>query len=392
MRRRIILAAVAAALAVVVIAAAGFLASRTLGGRGGDGAALLMAERWLRDDAASGVEVFPGAVAPVLDRLLNGSVTNPAERISLPVHPNARLLGSSHIHQADGTDLVWLMYDVDGDIATVAQAVAEQLNQSPWQVSAGLGEDTSRVVRFQNSRLAGIDGTAIVRLNPNASSYRVTVSREGKDATLTVKLTALTPSLGVAVAANLVVGRVDPGPAQEAGMKQADRILRVNDTAVTNPQQLAAALQAVASAGPPRSALTYIVAAGPQGDPAQAQRAFVAPQQPIVLPQTFPARQAWQGLTVLRYAWGEQQGGRAFQASLVSKDSAAVVAGRVRNGLRAEGWQITGDTPNGFATHLQIANASSGLTGQVSIDEYAEDSAYLQVVVQIQSGQAAGRP
>ncbi|MSQ31533.1 MAG: hypothetical protein EXR64_05900 [Dehalococcoidia bacterium] len=391
MRRNMVLAAVAAALVVVAVAAAGFATLRARGDWGGDGAALIMVERWLRDDATSGVEVFPGVVAPVLDQLLNGSVTKPAERITLPVHPNARLLGSSYIHQGDGTDLVWVMYDVDGDIAAVAQVVAEQLNRSPWQVSAGLGQDTSRVLRFRNSRLTDIDGTAIVRLNPNAARYRVTVSRGGTDTTLTVKLTALAPSLGVGIDGSLAVGRVDPGPAQEAGVKQGDRIVRVNDTTVTNPQQLAAALQAVANAGSPRSALTYIVAASAPGDPA-AGRAFVPPQQPIVLPQTFPARQAWQGLTVLRYAWGEQPGGGAFQASLVSKDSAAVVAARVRDGLRAEGWQITGETPNGFATQLQIANASSGLSGQVSIDQYAEDSAYLQVVVQIQSGQATGRP
>jgi len=116
------------------------------------------------------------------------------------------------------------------------------------------------------------------------------------------------------------------------------------------------------------------------------------PRTPIPLPQEFPAQQAWQGLTVVRYAFGQQEGGKVYRASLVSKDAAAAVANRMRDGLKAAGWQITADRPQGFATQLQIANAGQGLAGQVVVDQLPQDSAYIQVVVQIQSGQATGRP
>ena len=390
MRRNIVLPAVVALL-VVFAAAAGFLSSRVTSGPGG-GSVLEMTERWLREDARSNVEVYAGAVPPALDQLLNSGVTNPADRVSLPIHPQAKLLGSSYMHQPDGTDLVWMMYDVDGDIGTVAQTIAGQLDTSPWQVTAGLGEDTTRVVRFQNSRIADLEGSAIVRLNPNADGYRLTVARSGQDTTLDVKLTALTPSIGARIQPDLTVGRVDPGSGRAAGLLTGDRIVRVNDTGVKNPQELAAALQAVANAGSPRAAVTYIVALGAQEDAGSVPRAFVPPQKPLALPQTFPGVQAWQGLTVLRYAWGAEQGGKAYQASMVSRDSASAVAGRVRDGLKAAGWQITGDAPRGFATELQVASSAAGLSGQVSIDQFAEDSAYIQVVVQLQSGQASGRP
>ncbi|MSQ30265.1 MAG: hypothetical protein EXR68_07260, partial [Dehalococcoidia bacterium] len=149
-----------------------------------------MTERWFREDARSNVEVYADAVPPALDQLLNSGVTNPADRVSLPIHLQAKLLGSSYMHQADGTDLVWMMYDVDGDIRIVAQAVAGQIDASPWQVTAGLGEEITRVLRFQNSRIADLDGSAIVRLNPNADGYLLTVTRSGKGTTLDVKLTA----------------------------------------------------------------------------------------------------------------------------------------------------------------------------------------------------------
>jgi hypothetical protein len=68
------------------------------------------------------------------------------------------------------------------------------------------------------------------------------------------------------------------------------------------------------------------------------------------------------------------------------------VATKVRDGLKAAGWQITADQPQGFATQLQIAHQGQGLVGQVAIDQFPEDPAYIQVLVQIQSGQAAGRP
>jgi len=179
----------------------------------------------------------------------------------------------------------------------------------------------------------------------------------------------------------------------EAGLRSGDRIVRVEGTAVSNPSELAVALQAVAHSGSPRSSVMYVVQLrAPEAPGAASALAFAPPQPPLVLPQEFPAQQAWQGLTVVRYAFGQQQGGKAYRASLVSKDAAAAVATRVRDGLKAAGWQITADQPQGFATQLQVEHTGQGLVGQIAIDQFVEDPAYIEVVVQLQSAQAAGRP
>ena len=392
MRRSTVFPAIAVFLVVFAVAAAGFATSRLQGGGSGGGAVTKMAERWLRDDGATGVEINPGVVTPVLDHLLNAGATSPADRMSLPVHPQAKLLGSSHLKQPAGGDLVWVMYDVEGDVAAVTEAIIAQLDASPWQVMAQIAQATERVIQFQNTRLADFEGSAIVRLYPNAADYRLTVQRDGAQTTLTVKLTALAPSIGAGTQPDLTVTRVDAGPAQQAGLRQGDRMVRVNDTAVGNPAELAKALQAVAHSGTPRSSLMYVVQMRAPEEALGAPGAFTPPLTPLALPQGFPAQQAWQGLTVVRYAFGQQQGGNAYRASLVSKDSTGAVATRVRDGLQAAGWAITADQPQGFATQLQIAHQGQGLIGQVGIDQFAEDPAYIEVLVQIQSGQAAGRP
>ena len=80
------------------------------------------------------------------------------------------------------------------------------------------------------------------------------------------------------------------------------------------------------------------------------------------------------------------------RARFILPQTAAAVANRVRDGLKAAGWQITADQPQGFATQLTIEHQGQGLAGQVAIDQLPEDAAYIQVLVLIQSGQPAGRP
>ena len=397
MRRNTVLPALAVFLVVFAVAVAGFIASRVT--VGGGGAAVGIAERLLREDAHSGVQVYTGKLPPALDQILNLGVTNASDRITFPAHPQSKLVGSSHLQQSDGTNLVWLMYEVDSDIGTVADAVAQQLDKSPWQVTARRGEETARILRFTNSGIVDFEGSALVRLIPASDRYRLTVAREGKETTLDVKVTALSPSVSAVTLADLTVQRVEPGPALEAGLKQGDKIVKVNDTAVKSSQELAAALQDVAQTGKQRSTLTYILALRGNADAAAPPPAFAPPKSALALPQDFPAMQAWQGLTVLEYTWGQQPGapgqqagGRGYQATMVSKDAAAAVAGKVRDGLKAAGWTITADTPVGFATQVQVAHPGQRLVGQVEIDQFAGDSAYIQVVVQIQSGPATGTP
>lgn len=351
----------------------------------GSNAATTMMERWLRRDATAGVEVYPGILPPALDEMLNRDATSLRDRITLPIAPGARLIGSSYVHEPDG-DLVSVMYDIDGDIGTIAQAITDQMNKAPWTVFGGDGEETLRTVQFGNTQVAGVQGRAIIELNPNPQDYRLTVSRDGRDTMLTVRRTARTSTVGATMQPNLTVQRVDPGPTSRAGLRLGDRIVKINDTPVTNPQELAVAMQAMAHSGPPRAALTYFVAAAAAGAPAP--EPFITPKTALALPSTFPAPAAWRGLTVISYAWGPQQsGGLGFEASMASKSPSATVMSQVRDGLAAAGWQVTAaPAQQAGVTQLQITKTDQGLSGQVAIAPNPDDSAYIQVVLQIQGG------
>lgn len=370
------------AIAVLVLLGAtlaGGLVAFRLTGPGG-GAVETMMERWLRRDATAGVEVYPGILPPALDAMLNSGVTgDPRARVTLPVHPGARLLGSSYVHEPDG-DLVWMMYDVPGDLASVAAVIAQQLSADPWIVIGGSGEETSRVIHFANARLGNVQGQAIVELEPRADSFRLTVQRDAGETALTVRRTALSPSIGAITSLDLTVDRVNGGLAAQAGLRVGDRIVRVDDTPVATRQELAAALQSLVNAGPPRAAITYLVAAPVDSVPVEP---FLTPKTAIVLPPGFPAPDAWEGLTVIEYGWGPQLG---YQAAFATTATSAAVANRVRDGLAAAGWEISGETPQGAATLWQIAKPDEGRSGQVGIGPLPGDSAYLQVVVQIQGG------
>ena len=392
MSRNSVLPAVAVFLVVFAVAVGGFVATRVSGAASGGGAATTMLERMLRGGPGSNVEVTPGVFPSALDQILNGGITNPADRITVPIHPKARLLGSAYTHQGTGADRVIVMYDVDGDIAEVVKTISEQLNQAPWTLVAGQGSETSQTVVFSNTKVQGLQGQAIVELNPEARTYRVTVARDGGETTLTMKRTALSPTIGGALTPDLVVQRVDPGPASDAGLKPGDRIVKVEGTAVKDARELTSALHAVAGAGARRSAVTYVIDSAAVAPPAPAP--LVEPTVPVALPATFPAPQAWQGLSVLQYEWSPQEGqpGLAHQAAMISKDPPAAVATRVRDGLKAAGWTIVSDTPQGFATQLEIVKPSDRLIGQVAIDQAQDGSSFTQVVVQIQGAPAAGTP
>ncbi len=385
MRRNAVIPAVVIFLVIFAIILAGFAAMRLRGG----GNATEMIGRLLREDATSGVQVYPGTLPPVLDQILNVGVTDLADRMSVPIPAGARLVGSSHLRQSDGTDLVWLMYDVDGALNDVSGIVAEQLDTSPWQITAGRGEGTAQIMRFQNRRLVDLEGSVRIRIIPGVDRYRLVVSRDGTETALDIQLIALTPTVGAKVESDLTVSRVWPGPALEAGLRAGDRILRVGDSAVSGSSELAAALQQVAQSGT-RASLTYILAA--PSDPDAGDPPFAPPQRKVSLPADFPAPDAWRDLTVLDYQWAVRPGVKTYQASMLSTGTAAEVAASLRVGLEGADWEIAADRPQGFATQLGISHQADGLIGQVLIDQFPSDSAYLQVLVQIQTAPLAGTP
>lgn len=103
------------------------------------------------------------------------------------------------------------------------------------------------------------------------------------------------------------------------------------------------------------------------------------------LPERFPAREAWSGLTVIEYRWIAIEAGRAYEAGMLGTESASATATQLREGLEAAGWTITDDRPSGFATILDVAHEGEGLVGSVEIDAFPRDDAYTLVVVTIQT-------
>ena len=374
----------AAAFALLAVALSG-----CSGGDERDGG-LTLADRWLRvgEDLGTGVRLYDHALPPDLSDLLNpgsDAGATASDRVSLPVHPQATLLGSYQLQNADGTSVLWLIYDVAGVGAEVARTIAQQLDQSPWQVVGGQGDEAMTVVRFQNSRSSELDGSAVVQERPSTSEFKLTVARGGRETALTVSRSATVPTIEGALGPDLTVTRVAAGAARTAGMLVGDRLVRVNDAPVTSKATLDAALRGLASSGTRRSSIAYVVQIRLQ---TPTEVTFLPPPVPLSLPATFPAAEAWRGMAVLDFGWGTQPGGKGFHATLVSEDSSTVVANRVRDALKAAGWEILGDTPLGFATQLSIAHRGDGYVGQVSIDTLPQDSEYVQVQVQIQTGTA----
>src|SRR5258708_7499568 len=123
---------------------------------GGDkdrAAGALLADRWLRvgEDLGTGVTVYQGKVPPQLSTLLTSAAGSTKDAAVLPVHPQGKLLGSFHILRSDGTNLLWLIFDVPGSDADTEKVVSSQLNQSPWQVVGGQQNESVLVVRFQST-------------------------------------------------------------------------------------------------------------------------------------------------------------------------------------------------------------------------------------------------
>ena len=187
MRRRRPRGLRATLLATVMLAAV--LAAACFGGGDDDtGGANDLADRWIRvgEDARASVETYEGALPPRLAQLLNPGMTDdtdPADLISLPVHPEGELVGSFLIRRPNGINLIWLIYDVPKADFTVAAELDHQLDQTPWQVVGGQANDSIGVVRFQSTVSGDIDGTAVVQPLPAEGTFDVVVMREGVEQT-----------------------------------------------------------------------------------------------------------------------------------------------------------------------------------------------------------------
>ena len=88
--------------------------------------------------------------------------------------------------------------------------------------------------------------------------------------------------------------------------------------------------------------------------------------------------------------WVQQAGGSGFSATAITKDGSTAVAGRLKEALQKDGWQILQDVPSGGTTQMQFQH-SDGRSGVVEIGPFEPDSSYTQVALQVQTGQPGGR-
>ncbi len=245
---------------------------------------------------------------------------------ALPVHPDGALVGSGLIARPDGTQGFFLVYDVAGDTVGIEETVARQLDQSPWQVTGGQSAADLAVVRFQSTVTADIQGLAWVQ--PIAFS-----------------------SLLEAAVANS-----EAGDATVAPVGPLSSVLYLVETQPTLPSD---------------------------------EESFALPAgRP--LPDGFPAAFLLdEGKTITELAWNSVPGGSAYQVTILTRESAFEVADVYRDRLALEGWDLTDDQAIGFATVLQFASDDGAVQGSVSLDAFADDDQFTEIVVQLQTSSRA---
>jgi hypothetical protein len=366
-------------------------------GCGGDEAAAgaTLADRWLRvgEDLGTGVQVYDGTLPPDLSQLLNDGVTPSGgdEAIALPVHPDAKLLGSFHLRRPDATNLLWLIFDVPGNDADVYGVVNEQLDQSPWQIVGGQSSAAISVVRFLSTLNGNIDGTAVIQPLPSTAEFALEIERSGETMTLDVTRSAPAPLLAADFVDGdgaVVVRRVGGGGAV-AGLAVDDRITSVAGEPVQTIADVDRVLRGLVNAGEPAVALVYIIELGA----AQAPRepTFVLPSSRD-LPADFPAAFLIDdAMTVIDVSWANQGGqGAAYQATLLTATDTAALSRTFREAIEQQGWQITDDQAVGFATQLDFASPDGAITGRASIDAFTADPTLTAVGLQLQASGASG--
>lgn len=355
-----------------------------------DDGGILLTEHWLRvgEDPSTEVLIYSAKLPPDLVELINrDAATGDSDKIQIPVHPAGKLIGSYVVRKADGTHLVWLIYDVPEAPTAVTKKVHEQLDARPWQVIGAQADSSGTLLRFQTSTGSELQGTAIVNQRPASGTYALVVNRGGKQTTLQVTRNATVPGLAASLGDDLTVKRVEAGAAKAAGLKEGDRIVKVGEVSVTDRKSLAAAQQALANEKTPSTSVTYVVQVQPLAD---ADKSVFAEPASQALPDKFPLKGFFDGLIVTDFQWLQQVGGSGFSAAAITKEGSTAITGRLKDALRSGGWEIMQDLPSGGVTQLQFQH-TDGRSGAVEIGPFEPDSAYTHVAIQVESGQPGGR-
>jgi hypothetical protein len=158
--------------------ALGLLAGACQGGGGNDAA---LADRLLRlgEDAKTKLAVSSGALPADLKTALNPDATADtpaADLVSIPVHPDGKLLGSFRVERPDGTLAFFLLYDVKGTPDEVEPVVAKQINESPWQTLGGQSNESVTALRFQSTVSSDVSGTVAIQPVAGVAGAKPTAS------------------------------------------------------------------------------------------------------------------------------------------------------------------------------------------------------------------------
>jgi len=366
------------------------------GGGGGDDeedATVLtggVADRYLRlfegGDFGTSVFYFDRELPPDLAELLNPGLTadTPEEDIvAIPVPPEGVLVGSYQVRRRDGTQHIWLSYDVPGFDTEVESVLSRLMNETPWQVTGGQSNELLSAISFQSTVSGDIEGFVAMQALPSTPTYTVAVEREGQSLELEVPRGASVPELDMRFR-ELSGGLEVTDVLADELLQEGDLIVAVGGLPVASERDLFKAYREVAASGDPRTSVLYRLQIAPSS--AAAEPVFaIPPARPV--PDRFPADFfLLDGLTVVDVSWSVQPAGELYQITMVTERSAFDVAEEYRTALEEAGWELTSDEAQGFGTVLNFADEPSGLLGIADIDQFPEDDSLNAVTVQIQSG------
>lgn len=246
-----------------------------------------------------------------------------SEITTLPVHPEGVLIGSGRIDRPAGEQAYFLIYDVANDPITVEETVAIQLNQSPWQVTAGHSNENLGFLQFQSTVSTTIEG--VVWVLPLA---------EG--------------NIGAPVIRHAV--------AQENSSSKPHN----------------------------ESSLVYLIDINPLSQ--QEDPPFVIPENGRPLPKAFPATfLLTEEQTVVQLLWRKEPGGSVYQLQILIRASSFDVVQMYRDRIMANGWELTGDQAVGFVTILNFSSDDKQVQGSASFDSFEEDPSLTKIELELQT-------
>ena len=113
------------------------------------------------------------------------------------------------------------------------------------------------------------------------------------------------------------------------------------------------------------------------------------------LPDGFPSDvPQYPGGTVVQSAFQKQSAGNTYLASFVTKDGADDALTYYRNAFQGSGWTVQDSDASQSslkdAKAIQFTDGASKFSGDVTVGQFAEDTSYTRVDVQVQVAKASG--